>query len=175
MSFAPHAGSCRRTSSRGAFRRRISCPSSAVSVVSDLRRPLKPTLRRDWPAPCRPGRTRPPLRRDRKLSRSVSRSMRSIGWPVCSASISFSRCLQVEDFLGVDLDVRGLALEAAHRLVDHHARIRQAEALALGAGRQQEGAHAGRLADAQRRHIRLDELHGVVDRHARPSPSRPAS
>ena len=49
------------------------------------------------------------------------------------------------DFLGVDGDVRGLALEAAHRLVDHHARIGQGEALALGAGRQQERAHRTRL------------------------------
>jgi hypothetical protein len=32
--------------------------------------------------------------------------------------------------------------------------------------RQQEGAHAGRLPDAQGAHVRLDELHGVVDRHA---------
>jgi hypothetical protein len=62
-----------------------------------------------------------------------------------------SFCAQREDFAGVDLDVRGLALETAHRLVDHHARIGQAEALALLAGRQQEGAHAGRLADAQGR------------------------
>jgi hypothetical protein len=38
--------------------------------------------------------------------------------------------------------------------------------LPFSPGRQQEGAHAGRLADAQRRHTRLDELHGVVDRHA---------
>jgi hypothetical protein len=60
-----------------------------------------------------------------------------------------------------------LALEAAHRLVDHHARIGQAETLALLAGREQEGAHARRLADAQRRHVGLDELHGVVDRHPR--------
>src|SRR5487761_2533951 len=36
---------------------------------------------------------------------------------------------QVQNFLGVDLDVRGLALEAAHRLMDHDARIGQAETL----------------------------------------------
>src|SRR5262245_17566104 len=58
--------------------------------------------------------------------------------------------LQVEDLLGVDLDVRHLALEAAGGLVDHDARVRQAEALALVAGGEQRGAHAGRLADAQR-------------------------
>src|SRR6185503_15868312 len=37
---------------------------------------------------------------------------------------------QVEDFLGVDFDVGGLALEPAHRLVDHDARIRQCKTLA---------------------------------------------
>jgi hypothetical protein len=36
------------------------------------------------------------------------------------------------------------------RLVDHDPRVGQREALALGAGHQQEGAHAGGQADAQR-------------------------
>src|SRR5690606_8496419 len=71
-----------------------------------------------------------------------------------------------EDFLGMDLDVRGLPLEAAQRLVNHHARIRQAEALALGAASQQERAHAAGLTNAGGGHIGLDELHGVVERHA---------
>src|SRR5690554_3477387 len=39
---------------------------------------------------------------------------------------------QLDDLFGVDLDVRGLALEAAQRLVDHDARVRQRVALALG-------------------------------------------
>jgi hypothetical protein len=50
---------------------------------------------------------------------------------------------------GVDLDVGRLALHAAQRLVDHDLRVGQREALALLAGRQQEGAHAGRHAGAQ--------------------------
>ena len=74
--------------------------------------------------------------------------------------------LDIEDFLGVDLDIGGLTLEAAQRLVDHHARVRQAVTLALGTSSQQEGAHAAGLADADGRDVRLDELHGVVDRHA---------
>src|SRR3546814_4782563 len=37
-----------------------------------------------------------------------------------------------DDLAGVDLDVGGLALEAAGRLVDHHLGIRQAVALAGG-------------------------------------------
>jgi hypothetical protein len=53
------------------------------------------------------------------------------------------------------------------RLVDHHARVRQRVALAHGACRQQQRAHARRLADAHGADVRLDELHGVVDRHAR--------
>src|SRR5688572_10054039 len=72
--------------------------------------------------------------------------------------------LAVQYLPRVYLDVRGLPLEAAQRLVDHHARVRQAEALALGAGREQQRAHAGRLADAQRGDGGLHELHGVVDR-----------
>jgi len=63
--------------------------------------------------------------------------------------------------LGVDLDVGGLALEAAHRLVDHDARVRQRETLVLVARAHQQRAHARRLADAKRRHVRLDELASV--------------
>ena len=66
----------------------------------------------------------------------------------------------------MNFDVRGLALKTAHRLVDHDARVRQAESLALRAGGEQKRTHAGGLADAQRRHIWFDVLHGVVDRHA---------
>src|SRR5471032_1859080 len=72
-----------------------------------------------------------------------------------------------QDFLGVNFDVRRLALEAAQRLVNHHARVRQAVTLALGARGEQERAHAAGLTDAGRRHVWLDELHGVVDRHTR--------
>src|SRR5690606_21726627 len=50
---------------------------------------------------------------------------------------------QAEDFLRLDLDVRGLALGTARRLVDHDAGIGQGIALALGSGGQQERAHAG--------------------------------
>ena len=73
---------------------------------------------------------------------------------------------QAQDLAGMDLDVRGLTLGAAQRLVDHDARVGQAEALALGAGRQQEGPHAGGHAHAQRGHIGLDEVHRIVDGHA---------
>ena len=41
------------------------------------------------------------------------------------------------------------------------------EALAFLAGGEQERGHGGGLADAQGRHRRTDEMHGVVDRHPR--------
>src|SRR4051812_13794339 len=46
---------------------------------------------------------------------------------------------QLQDFPRLDLDVRRLPLSPARRLVDHDARVRQREALALRAGGQQEG------------------------------------
>src|SRR5690554_7381778 len=55
----------------------------------------------------------------------------------------------IQDLAGMDLDVRRLTLESAQRLVDHHPRMWQREALALGTAGQQEGAHAAGLTDAQ--------------------------
>src|SRR5690606_36597325 len=75
--------------------------------------------------------------------------------------------LQRQDLPRMDIDVRRLALEPTERLVDHHPRIGQRVALAGRARGEQERAHAGRLADADGAHVGLDELHGVVDRHAR--------
>src|SRR5450432_3198487 len=74
---------------------------------------------------------------------------------------------RAQDFLGVDVDVRRLAREAAQRLVDEDTRVRQRVALALRARREEEGAHRGRLAHAERRDVGPHVLHGVVDRHAR--------
>src|SRR5262249_17853709 len=71
---------------------------------------------------------------------------------------------QPQDLARLDLDVAGLALEAARGLVDHNVRVRQAEAPALGAGGEQQGAHRGGLANAYGRDRRADVLHGVVDR-----------
>lgn len=55
--------------------------------------------------------------------------------------------LDGQDFPGMDGDIRSLALKAAQRLVDHHARVGKGKTLALGAGTEQEGAHRGSLAD----------------------------
>ena len=72
-----------------------------------------------------------------------------------------------EDHLGLDLDVGGLASDAAHRrLVDHHARVRQGEPLALGAAREQEGAHGRGEAHVDRGDVGLDVAHRVEHREA---------
>src|SRR3954449_5857383 len=70
----------------------------------------------------------------------------------------------VDDLLGVDLDVRRLTGEAARDLVDQDLRVGQRHPLVRCAAGEQQGAHAHRDADADRRHVRLDELHRVVDR-----------
>src|SRR5215468_578913 len=72
-----------------------------------------------------------------------------------------------EDLLGLDVDVRGLALHAAEGLMDHDACVGQGEALPLGAGAQQQRAHGGGLAHADGGDGRLHVLHGVIDGHAR--------
>jgi hypothetical protein len=75
--------------------------------------------------------------------------------------------LDVQHLLGLDLDVRGGATDAAGRLVHHDPRVRQAVPLALGARAEQELPHRGGQAHADRRDVVAHELHRVVDRHAR--------
>src|SRR3954452_21672112 len=72
----------------------------------------------------------------------------------------------LEDLARVDLDVGRLALEPGRRLVDEDAAVGQRQALALGAARQQQRPHRHGDSAADRRHVRLDELHRVVDREA---------
>ena len=71
------------------------------------------------------------------------------------------------DFPGRDEDVAGLALGAAQRLMDQHAGMRQGRALAFRAGAQQDGAHGRRHAGAHGGHVRLDNLHRVIDGETR--------
>ena len=78
----------------------------------------------------------------------------------------------LQDFAGRDLDVRGLPLRPAQRLMDHHPRVRQRRTLALGARREQHGAHRSREARADGRHVGADQLHRVVD--AQPGRDGPA-
>ena len=55
---------------------------------------------------------------------------------------------------------------AARGLVEHHPAVRQGEPLALGAGCEEHGAHAGSHSDAVRHDIALEKIDRVVDRHA---------
>ncbi len=104
---------------------------------------------------------------DRKLSRSVSCLIFSTLWPVCLARILLSRSRDAQGLPDMDFHVTGLALHPAEGLVNHHPRMRQAVALAVRAGGQQHGAHARGLAGADGADIRLDELHGVINREPR--------
>ena len=74
--------------------------------------------------------------------------------------------LDVQRLLGLDLDVGGRAAHAGGGLVHHDPRVRQGVALALGAGAEQELAHRGGQAHADRRDVVGDVVHRVVDRHA---------
>ena len=67
---------------------------------------------------------------------------------------------------GGDDDIRRLSLGAAHRLVHVDGGVGQRVALALGAGAEQHGSHAGRHADADGGYLRADKLHGVVNGQA---------
>ena len=51
-------------------------------------------------------------------------------------------------------------------LVDEDLRMWERAALALRSAGQDDGAHGHRHADADRLHVRLDELHRVVDRES---------
>src|SRR5688500_14646663 len=78
-----------------------------------------------------------------------------------------------QNFAGMNVDIGRLSRQPLHqRLMNDDARIGQRKPLALGAGRQQHRRHRRRLADADGLHVRLDELHRVVDRQ--PRGDRPA-
>src|SRR5690606_8684217 len=74
---------------------------------------------------------------------------------------------QSQDFAGLNLNIGSLTLGTTRRLVDHDAGVGQRVTLALGSRGKQKRAHAGRNAGAQRGNVRLDELHGVINGHAR--------
>ena len=72
--------------------------------------------------------------------------------------------LELQHFLGVNADIRRLALKTRAGLVHHDARMRQRKPFTLFAAGEQQRAHARGLADADRRHVTIDELHRVVNR-----------
>src|SRR5690625_6142858 len=73
---------------------------------------------------------------------------------------------QPEDLAGLNLNVGGLPLCTAERLVEHDSTIRQRRTPARGAGRQQYRAHRRGESHTDRRNRRLDVLHGVIDRES---------
>src|SRR5260221_195580 len=74
--------------------------------------------------------------------------------------------LDPQDLLGLDGDVRGLALGAAPGLVDQDPGVGQGETLAGGPRRQQHRAERSRLPDADRLDVGTHQLHRVIDGHA---------
>ena len=72
-----------------------------------------------------------------------------------------------QDFLGVDFDIRRLALSATGRLVDHDPGVGQRETLALLACHQQQRTGRRGLAEDQGRNVGPYVLHRVVDRQPR--------
>lgn len=75
--------------------------------------------------------------------------------------------LQADQLPRLDLDVAGLALGAAHRLVDHDSAVREGEALAFRSGSEEEGAHARGLSNTDGGDITGQILHRVVNRETR--------
>lgn len=73
----------------------------------------------------------------------------------------------LEDFTGRDFDIGGLSLGTAQRLVNHHPRMGQRRALALGAGREQHGTHRGGQTRTDGGHVGAYQLHRVVDAQPR--------
>ena len=97
----------------------------------------------------------------------LARGLKAAGLPEHALVDADEVAEVLADQLGVDADVRRGAVDAARGLVHHDARMRGREALAGGAGREQELPHRRRHAHRDRGDVGLDELHRVVDRHAR--------
>ena len=73
---------------------------------------------------------------------------------------------EAQDLPRVNIDVRRLAGEPTHRrLMNQNPRIRQGEPFSWRTGGEKQSTHAGRLPDADGRHVRTDELHRIVDSH----------
>src|SRR5450432_3399649 len=72
-----------------------------------------------------------------------------------------------QDFLGVQIDVGGLAAEAGHpRLMNEDAGVGQRKTLFRRTAGKKYGGDGSSLADAGGDYVGLDELHGVVNRKA---------
>ena len=73
---------------------------------------------------------------------------------------------QTQDLLRLDLNVRRLSLCSSKRLMDHNTGMREGIAFSLRTRRQENRAHARRLSNTDRGDIRLDILHGIIDRQS---------
>ena len=102
----------------------------------------------------------------RKRSRSMSRITSSTSRCACLRDDLRVAARDREDLLRRDLDVGRRAAEAARALVDHHLRVREHEPLAGGAAGEDQRARRHRHPDRVGLHVRLHELHRVVDREA---------
>ena len=71
-----------------------------------------------------------------------------------------------QDMVGIDLDIRCLALCSAGRLMDHDLRVRESKPLALRSACQKECSHTGRHSDTGCADVAFYILHGIVDCHA---------
>ena len=69
----------------------------------------------------------------------------STGWPVCLARIWWLMLDQRLELADLDEDIGRVAAEAARALVDHDPAVGQRIALALRAGRQQDGGHVAAM------------------------------
>ena len=101
-----------------------------------------------------------------KKSRSVSVWICSICLSVCVARIRFKCSFKPKDLSGLDVDIRGLPLESSHGLMDQDSRMGKRIPFTLLSRSQKQRRHAGGLPEADGRDLRLDVLHGVVDRQS---------
>ena len=72
---------------------------------------------------------------------------------------NYSRIWRLDDMLFETLQA------IAERLMDQETGVGKREPLSRGASRHEHRRHRGSHADADRRDVRFDVLHGVVDRH----------
>ena len=71
--------------------------------------------------------------------------------------------LQFLNLTGCDFNIRSLSLRTAHRLVNHHAWMRQCRAFAFGTGYQQYGSHRSSHTCTDSSNITWNKLHGIVN------------
>jgi len=69
-----------------------------------------------------------------------------------------------QNLLCMDCNITRLTKITSARLVNHNARVRQAETFPISTATKKQGAHRGRLADTSSGYGRRDIGHRVIDR-----------